>query len=193
MLRKRVSGADRYKTSVSVANTFSNGTIQNIILASGENFPDALTGSVLSKKLNAPIILVSNTLDSNADSMQYLKDHLDKSGTLYILGGEASIGGEFIDYIKKNGFSNIVRLGGSDRFDTNAKIVNFMDVPKGTPIVISNAYGFADTLSISSIASSKGYPILTTESNNLPEEIKDTIKKIQPSEVYVVGDYTLCR
>ena len=57
----RLYGADRYKTSVSISNNFNSGTVQNVIVASGKDFPDALAGSVLSKKYNAPILLLNST------------------------------------------------------------------------------------------------------------------------------------
>lgn len=185
----RLYGADRYKTSISISNNFNSGTVQNVIIASGKDFPDALAGSVLSKKLNAPIVLSGGTVNDSADSIQYIKDHLDKNGTIYLLGGTASISNEFVDYMKNQGYNNFVRLGGKDRFDTNKYIVNSMNVEKGTPVVIANAYGFADALSVSSIAAQKGYPIIMTSTSSLSDEAKDMIKNIEPSQVYIIGGY----
>lgn len=62
-----------------------------------------------------------------------------------------------------------------------------MKVEKGTPIVIANGWGFADALSISSIAASKGYPIFMTGDTYLPEETKSLISDINPSDVYIIG------
>ena len=183
----RLYGMDRYKTSVSISNQFNNGTLENVIVASGKNFPDALAGSVLSKKLNAPILLAGNTEDESKECIQYIKSHLDKSGTVYLLGGQASINDEFINKIKSEGYKNFVRLGGKNRFDTNKSIVNFMNVEKHTPVVIVNAYGFADALSVSSIAASKGYPIIMTSNSKLSDEAINMIKNIEPSEVYIIG------
>ncbi|MBC2581830.1 cell wall-binding repeat-containing protein [Clostridium sp. DJ247] len=187
---ERLYGADRYKTSVSISNSYNKGEkLQNVIIASGKDFPDALAGSVLSKKLNAPIVLSNNNLSENTDTIQYIENNLDKSGTIYLLGGTASVSEEFIEHMKTLGYTNLVRLGGKDRFDTNKSIVNFMKVEKGTPIVIANAYGFADALSVSSIAASKGYPIIMTSNSSLSTEAKDMIKNINPSKVYIVGGY----
>lgn len=183
----RLYGADRYKTSVSISNNFNSGTVQNVIVASGQNFPDALAGSVLSKKYNAPILLLSDTLAGSSDSIDYIKAHLDKSGHIYVLGGEASVGTEFINQMKTEGYNNIVRLGGKNRFDTNKFIVDSMNLEKGTPVVITNGYGFADALSVSSVASIKGYPILMTDASKLPDETKNILSTIQPSQVYVIG------
>lgn len=185
----RLYGDDRYKTSISISNKFSSGTIQNVIVASGKDFPDALAGSVLSKKLNAPIVLAGGNVNDSSDSIQYIKDHLDKDGTIYLLGGAASVSNDFIEYMKNQGYNNFVRLGGKDRFDTNKYIVNSMNLGKGTPVVIANAYGFADALSVSSIAAQKGYPIIMTSNSSLSDEAKEMIKSIQPSEVYIIGGY----
>lgn len=183
----RLYGADRYKTSVSISNNFNSGTVQNVIVASGKDFPDALAGSVLSKKYNAPILLLNSTLAESTDSIDYIKSHLDKSGNIYVLGGAASVGDDFINSMKGQGYNNIVRLGGKNRFDTNKFIVNSMNLEKGTPVVIANGYGFADALSVSSVASLKGYPILMTGASNLPDETKNMLSNIQPSQVYIIG------
>lgn len=183
----RLSGADRYKTSLSIANNFNNGTVQNIIIASGKDFPDALAGSVLSKKFNAPILLLKDNLNESGETIEYIKSHLDKNGTIYVLGGTASVKDDFISYMKQSGYNNITRLGGQNRFDTNKSIVKVMNVEKGTPVVIANGYGFADALSVSSVAASKGYPIFMTGDSKLPEETKNMLSTIQPSQVYIIG------
>lgn len=183
----RIYGNNRYETGINISEKFNNGKVDNVIIASGNNFPDALAGSVLSKKLNAPIILVDKKLTSSMDSIEYLKQHFNYDGKVYILGQTASVSEEYVNYIKNLGCKNIIRLGGSDRFDTNKKIVDTLDVQKGTPVVITNGYGFADALSVSSVAASKGYPILMSNSSNLSDEIKQKIKDIQPSQVYLIG------
>lgn len=184
---KRIYGSNRYETSINIANNFSNETVQNVIVASGNNFPDALAGSVLSKQLNAPILLVNKSLDGSQDSINYIKNHLDKSGTVYVLGGPASVSDEYISYIKSLGFNNVKRLGGKNRFDTNRVIVESMNVEKGKPVVIVNGSNFPDALSISSIASLKGYPIMLSNASSLSEEVKGRISAIEPSTVYLIG------
>lgn len=183
----RLYGTDRYKTSISISNSFNSGTVQNVIVASGKNFPDALAGSVLSKKYDAPILLLNSTLNESTDSIDYIKTHLGKTGHIYVLGGDASVSNEFVSEMRKDGYNNIVRLGGKNRFDTNKFIVDSMNLEKGTPVVIANGYGFADALSVSSVASIKGYPILMTGASNLPDETKNMLSTIQPSQVYIIG------
>lgn len=183
----RIYGNNRYETCLNISEKFNNEKVDNIIIASGNDFPDALSGSVLSKKFNAPILLVDKEVKNSMDSIQYLKQHFNYDGKIYVLGGTASVSEDYVNYIKNLGCKNVIRLGGKDRFDTNKKILDTFDVQKGTPIILTNAYGFADALSVSSTAASKGYPIFMSNSSNLSDEVKQKINDIQPSKVYLIG------
>ncbi|MGH4118052.1 cell wall-binding repeat-containing protein [Clostridium sp.] len=120
-------------------------------------------------------------------SIDYIKDHLKKDGTIYILGGIGVVSNDFVNQFNTLGFKNIIRLGGIDRFDTNKKIIDQLASSKGTPIIIANGYDFADALSVSSIAAIKGYPIFMSNTKSIPESIKSKISELQPSKVYILG------
>ena len=62
------------------------------VIAYGKNFPDGLTGSVLAAKLEAPIILVSDT-DFEAQA-EFIKNSGIKG--LYVLGGTGVISDDTI-------------------------------------------------------------------------------------------------
>lgn len=54
---KRIADSGRYETAVAIAKKSNNDT-STIYLATGLNFADALTGSVLAAKNNGTILLV---------------------------------------------------------------------------------------------------------------------------------------
>jgi len=183
----RLAGNNRYETSEKIAEFFESGKVQNVIVASGKDFPDALGGSVLSKIYNAPIILLNDDFKNSSNAVDYIKNHLNKDGNIYILGGTSSVSDDFIDYVKSLGYENITRFGGSNRFETNKSIINSMNVAKGTPLVITNGWGFADALSVSSVAACYKYPIFMIDNGKLAEDNKDVISSIEPSKIYVIG------
>ncbi|GAE01846.1 amidase [Clostridium botulinum B str. Osaka05] len=183
----RISGKNRYETSINIANQYNSEKFENVIIANGNDFPDALAGSALSKKLKAPILLVNENISSSREAINLIKNKLSKNGSIYILGGEGAVSRVYEDYFKDLGYKNIKRLGGINRFDTNKSIVKSLNVEKGTPIVIVNGFGFADALSVSSPAASKGYPIFMSNSDKLPNEIKDIIKDISPTKAFIIG------
>ncbi len=84
----RIGGADRYATSLAVAEYFNLGS-QTICIATGNYFPDALAGSIYAAKYKAPIILTDSTLP--AQTADYVESR-KPSGTV-IFGGEAAVSG----------------------------------------------------------------------------------------------------
>lgn len=92
----RLGGRDRYDTCLAINKHFNLDT-ENAVIASGLDFPDALTGSVLAAKLNAPIIL----LPSRDGEKQ--KTYIDSTRmrNLYILGGNGIITDTMVNQLKK--------------------------------------------------------------------------------------------
>lgn len=82
----RIGGIDRFATSLEVAKYFNlSGTIACV--ATGNNFPDALAGSIYAAENKAPILLVDKTLSN--DEMTYLESK--KISGITIFGGEAVV------------------------------------------------------------------------------------------------------
>ncbi|HWQ41295.1 MAG TPA: cell wall-binding repeat-containing protein, partial [Desulfosporosinus sp.] len=186
-ITNRFSGQDRYQTSRAISEQFNSGTVQDVIIASGNQFPDALSASVLAKKLKAPILLVDNKVADSSETFNYLTQHLSETGVVHIMGGTGIIGPEFEAKLNQMGFANIDRIGGYDRYDTDVLIAQQLAAAKNTPVVIASGEGFPDALSISSVASSKGWPILLVGKDYLSQKIKDYVTLQQPSQVYIVG------
>ncbi|EGW37958.1 cell wall-binding repeat-containing protein [Desulfosporosinus sp. OT] len=183
----RFYGQDRFQTSTSIASELDDDQqVQNIVLASAYNFPDALSASTLAYKLKAPIILVSLGYEDSMQSYNFVKDHLVAGGTITIIGGTGIISQKSEQWLLKNGL-HVNRLGGKDRFETNALILNKLNVPKGTPVIIASATNFPDALGVSSLAASKGWPILLSNPSNLTQSVQDFLSSDKPTNVYVVG------
>ena len=182
----RLFGQDRYQTSVAIAEAYNNDKCENIILASGNDFPDALSASVLSKKLNAPILLVDSKAAASSEPFNYINAHVSNTGTVYIIGGTVIIGTDFETKLYSMGYS-IKRIGGTDRYDTDMLIVNDVNVPSGTPVFIASGENFPDALSVSSFSGSKQYPTLLVGQDTLPAEAENYIVKNKPTTIYIAG------
>jgi alpha-tubulin suppressor-like RCC1 family protein len=83
----RLGGSDRYETALIIAYRMGADT-QMAYLATGKNFPDALSGSVLAARTNSPIILVDQ--DVTPDVYYYLSVPNRVRG-LFILGGSGVV------------------------------------------------------------------------------------------------------
>ncbi|MFL0247211.1 SpoIID/LytB domain-containing protein [Candidatus Clostridium stratigraminis] len=187
----RIGGLNRYETSVQIANNMYSNKIDNVVLATGSTFPDALSGSVLAKAVSAPILLVGtkSTSTESLQALNYIKSHLNPGGKVYLLGGEGVISKEFYDTLTKMGY-NSIRLGGSTRFDTNNQIVNqlkALNAVNSTGLVIATANNFPDALSISPVAALNGWPVLLSNKDSLTADEESYIKSMKPDKVYIAG------
>lgn len=155
----RLSGADRCATAYAAADALKDllgvEKFDNIIIASGSNFADALAGSYLAKVKNAPILLYM--YKSEQQNVSYIAENLAPGGTVYILGGPAAVPERVDSQLK--GYT-VKRLAGNTRYDTNLEILEEAGV-NGEEILVATGRNFADSLS----ASATGLPILLVDSN----------------------------
>ena len=93
---ERIAGADRYATSLAIAEYFFPYTgIQSTVFAYGGNFPDGLTGGALAGSLYAPVILVSNS--NYAAQEAFVKEHLVEE--TYVMGGTSAVSDETMAHL----------------------------------------------------------------------------------------------
>ena len=164
----RLSGSTRYETSFSIADTLLQAwqldAFDNIIIASGVDFADALSGSYLATVKKAPILITNG---NNGDALcSYIQKNWSGKGKVYILGGTAAVPEKIFTALANAGIPS-TRLSGNTRFDTNLAILEEAGVGKGE-ILITSGYDYADALS----ASATGLPILLV--NNTTGKLTDS-------------------
>ncbi len=84
----RLGGADRYATAVEVANHFAVSP-QEIFIATGLDFPDAITGAVLAARHNTGILYVPGMLQAGPYADEGVLQFIirNKIQTISVLGG----------------------------------------------------------------------------------------------------------
>lgn len=160
----RINGSDRYETALSLSKELYQNS-KNIILASGENFADALSGGQLSSALDAPILLTKrNSINKNTiDEMNRLNPE-----KIYILGGKGTISENVLESIRKNTDAKIERVSGQNRFETAIKIAELSRKNgKAKDTLIANGYSFPDALSGSGIVANSNKSMVLTDGNKL--------------------------
>ena len=176
----RIYGADRYETAFKTAEVLKQQLgvekFDSIVVACGDKFADALGGSYLAAKKNAPILLVkSSKIDAVKD---YIKANLNPGGTVYLLGGTAAIPAAMDKGL--DGF-NVKRLAGATRYDTNLLILQEAGVTN-EDILICTGKNFADSLS----AAAAGRPILLVK-DSLNDSQKAFLQSHAANKKYILG------
>lgn len=184
-LLTRIAGETRYETMSAMVDKFNPDKGGAVILASADNYPDALTASSLSGMQNAPIILAgSNSLSSEA------RKQLEKikPNKLYIVGGEAAVSKEVErSAVSAASCQAAIRFAGDTRYETALKIADGIGQSNNT-VIVATGENFADALSISPFAQHFKTPIiLSSPSSGLSNEAISLIKSKGASKAIIVG------
>lgn len=179
----RIAGTSRFSTAVQVSKKQYDRT-DNIILASSENYPDALASSGLSTKLKAPILLTEEN--------KLAKDSLNEiirlgAKNIYIVGGNKAINETVEEELIAKGL-NVIRIAGSNRDNTAIEIGELVIEGSNTDTaIVVNGHNFPDTLSVGAVAGSKGYPIVFANDNKVSKETMDALKNWNIKNIKIIG------
>ena len=139
----RISGKDRITTSVEISKS-AYTTSENVVLASGFNFADALSAGQLASALDAPLLLSSqDKLDSQT------KNEIErlKAKKVYVVGGDNAISKTGIDTTLKSGNIDVTRLEGQDRYSTSQKVMEkTKEIINPEYLLIASGKNFPDAL-----------------------------------------------
>lgn len=178
----RIYGQDRYDTSLKAADNLKRSMMTSkfdtIIVASGNDYADALSGTYLAKIKDAPILVTGRDAASQKKVKSYIYSNLKSGGKVYILGGNGAVSSEFEKGLEKY---DVRRLWGATRFETNIAILKECGV-KNEDILVCSGTDFADSLSASAV----GKPILLVN-KNLSSRQKSYLSGLKSGRYYIIG------
>jgi len=178
---KRIAGEDRIQTALKISRQGWPEGAATVVLARGDDFPDALAGVPLAKRLDAPVLLTGKA--ALAEGVEKEIQRL-KAETVYILGGTGAISREIQDRLTAQGYT-VIRLGGANRWETAALIAKELNT-KGQAVLV-NGYDFPDALGISAWAAANSVPLLLTAKDQLPSVTGEALQELAVTETIVSG------
>lgn len=187
---ERIEGKDRYETSIKIAEKLGtvnkNNQLKELILASGENYADALSAAPVGAIREIPIILTKSS-ELPSKTKEYIKKY--NANKTYVIGGQASISDSI-----KNSLPRSKRIYGKDRFETNVAVAKAFpsDFEFEKPYVAlgagSTGNEFADALAVSALAAKNSAPVILT-GKNLSDSTETLAKEnfLPSSKITVLG------
>lgn len=118
----RLSGKDRYRTNLAILNQFaSNLKFDNVYLATGNDFADALVGSELAVQTQSPVILTGNSLEY--DMSKYLAGHIQSNTKVVAIGDTNAVADSIVEEVL-NPTSNSKDVAISNGNSSDAKMAS---------------------------------------------------------------------
>lgn len=183
----RLGGQDRYETSRLITeDAFGTTGAENAFIATGSNFPDALSASAAAGELEGPVILVDGgaaTIDAATLEL------LDDLGTTdaYLAGGTGVVStGIETQLSTLLGAGNVERLSGIDRYGTSIAI-NTGIFTTATTVYLAVGTGYADALAGAALAGKNHAPLFIVPGNCVPQDVIDAIESFGTDNVTLLG------
>lgn len=183
----RLSGANRYSTAVDVADEF--GAATHVIVASGENFPDAMTAAGYAGKVGAPILLTQpNTLTPETDA----KLRALPNPAVTVAGGTGAISAAVFSAIDAATTGSVTRLEGPTRYETACAMANAISsgsigsVDGKKSAVVATGLNYPDALAAGVLAAEKNLPVYLVNSS-VPSCVTTSLTTNGIQQVIIAG------
>ncbi|MDP6862718.1 MAG: cell wall-binding repeat-containing protein [Acidimicrobiales bacterium] len=204
--RSTLSGTDRYNTSekVHTAAAAKNGSFTDLVVASGDAFPDALSAIALARKEDAGILLLPSSGAMTAAAVA----KATAATNIHIIGGTNALSSAVETKLKTTVAAGgagksaltVTRLSGTDRYATAAVVANTIGAAgvakhdnKATAIIVSGE-NFADAVSASALVSGPttqgatlAHPILLVQADSVPVSTEVALLNLGIKKVIIVG------
>ncbi len=183
---ERLAGADRYATAHEISRgTWADGTADTAVLATGGDFPDALSASGLAGALDAPLLLVGTEVTSA------LTDELGRLGVtdVYLVGGTGVISLDAEEALADD--YTVTRVWGADRYETAAEVAREIESVTGASFTadafVARGDEFPDALAVAPFAYSQAMPVLLTRPDALPAQTEAVMTDLAVDAAWVAG------
>jgi len=181
----RIEGTDRYSTAVQLSRRTFSATAPAVVIASGEDYPDALTGSALAGAEKGALLLSPKA--SLAAVVEAELKRL-KPARVYIMGSNAAISPAVEARIKTVlPAATVARIAGADRYATARKAADKVyDIAGPAKAIVVNGGSWPDASAVSALAYANSYPILLAGRSSLGTATAGYLSAHNP-KTYVVG------
>lgn len=163
----RIAGRNRYETSTKLAKQLKAKNKDNVVLANGEKFADALSAAPYAVQKKQTLVLTDGKTLPKDVKAQDVKT---------IIGGEKSVN------IK--GLNKAQRISGKDRYETSLEVLKHMN--KTQSAVIADGRDYPDALAAAPYAVKKNTGILLSDDTAI-DKIKKYVDSQNISDITLIG------
>lgn len=182
----RLAGTDRIATANAISqDQFPFGLAGAVVMASAENFPDALVAAPLALARKAPVLLSARAALSEATQRELIRV-LPAGQTVYLLGGPGALNAAVESSIRQLGYGT-VRYAGLDRYETAKQVADQLP-GSAQSIFLADGTGFSAALVAGPAAAVNSGPVLLTDGGGLPGPTRDYISAHPSLPRFAVGN-----
>lgn len=182
----RIAGSDRYHTAAAISRATYDPDASAVYVATGTDFPDALTGTPPAVERGAPVLLV--TPDAIPDPVAQELRRLTPD-QIVVLGGTAAVSSQVVDQFDGYTDGRVDRIAGSDRFATAVAVASqVVPATDDDTLYVATGTDFPDALTGGVVAGLDAAPVLLVPSDGqVPSAVLEEVTRRSPHHIVVLG------
>ncbi|AMM21713.1 hypothetical protein AX769_18110 [Frondihabitans sp. PAMC 28766] len=194
LTQTRLSGSSRYATSVAISQAAYPGTAPVVFVATGLNYPDALSAAPAAAKEGGPLLLTSpNSLPADVAAEI---TRLNPS-RIVVVGGPSAISDTVLQQLTAIQ-SNTVRIAGTTRYQTSDLVTEDAfgtgaTTPGATHAFIATGLNYPDALAAGAAAGKLAAPVILVKGTAATADSTTTqlLQSLGATTVYIAGGTTV--
>ena len=191
----RYGGADRYATSLSIAEAVAadaGGEVESVVMVSGGHWADAVVAASAAGAVGAPVLMTPPDR-LRADALKFLQ-RVGVTQVTVVTSGAASnttVSEPVFSALEDAGI-DAIRVGGLDRYLTGVAVARTLDSPgslqrEGPSAIIANGEVFADALVAGPLSAKAQVPVLLTPQSELHNAVAEYLSEAGIRHVLLMG------
>lgn len=180
----RTSGTDRYNTAVAISQKNFAPNVATVYVASGENFPDALSIVPVAAHQKAPLLLTTSAAVPPAVLAELARL---KPAKIVTVGGTSAISAAAVS--KLQAIAPVERIDGIDRFQTSLNAGEALGALHSGRAYLATGSTFPDAISAAAAAGFQNAPLILVDGSTgtVPATIADALARWGVTQVTVIG------
>ncbi|WP_322132531.1 ExeM/NucH family extracellular endonuclease [Antiquaquibacter oligotrophicus] len=182
----RVAGANRYEVASNISQAAYPETAPVVYVASGENYPDALSAGPAAAAEGGPLLLVRPNELPTVIASEIARLQPSK---IVVVGGTASVSeGVFNDLAALA--DETVRIAGANRYEVSRAVAEYAFGAADVPLVyVATGEKFPDALAAGGAAGSQGAPVVLVRGSatDLDADTATLLADLGTSDTRVLG------
>ena len=180
----RQAGSDRYSTAAAISAKHFDPGADVAFVATGTDFPDALTGGPAAAKLGGPILL---TQKGKLPAATIGELRRLKPKRIVVLGGTGVVSAAVEKTLGRHTAGKVTRLAGADRYSTGGAISKYV-FDSGVPVAyVATGANFPDALAGGAAGAFRDGPVLLVAGGKIPGATIAELRRLKPKRIVVLG------
>lgn len=179
---RRIAGVNRYATAAAISKgAFASG-VPIAYIATGVNFPDALSGVAAAGSAGGPVLLTKPgelPAETRAELVRLAP------GRIVVLGGTSVVADNVVRELRA--YASVDRYDGANRYATAVDVSRNAFGGGSTTAFIATGATFPDALGGGPAAGTVPGPLLLVPKTSVPAEVIAELRRLDPDRIVILG------